>query len=182
MSDDITSHNQKGGITAKTVNINEQMNITDHKNSKLTVVEIFVVIGVIIAVLTYFGLKPKETKMDKNQNEKKTFNVASYNQQGGITAGEVNIGSLPRVFTQEVAVKLDSVLSEIKADKKKTITVICAMGDSESYNFAEQIKKYLEETGWSVRGITQAVRNKPIKGVAVYLRPDGDVDINVGNR
>ncbi|MDD5618446.1 MAG: hypothetical protein PHG69_05065, partial [Candidatus Omnitrophica bacterium] len=129
------------------------MNYNKKTGSKnfVIIVGIFTIFGVLINFLQC--IKPKETNNDIRQNVNMNVtsqNVTSHNPQGGITAGEVNIGSLPRVFTKEYADKLDSAISELNANKNQKISITSTLGDPESYNFAEQIGKYLESKGWSI--------------------------------
>ena len=184
MSENINSHNQKGGITAKIVNINGEVNISgNNKEKKMMlfpyIVGIFTIIGVAIAILTYLGLKPKEAKMDKNQNEKKTVNITSYNQQGGITAGEVNIGPKSRHVTEEVKKELDRNLA---LDKNKEILVLYSADDFETQNFAFEIKQYLESQRYKIKGYGRQFSSKPQKGVGIIDKPDGSIVLVIGGK
>ena len=66
MSDKISSKNQSGGITAKNVNVTDssivQHNQTKHKSERSNVWKIILgivtFIAALIAVLSYFGIKP----------------------------------------------------------------------------------------------------------------------------
>jgi hypothetical protein len=88
------------------------------------------------------------------------FNVTSHSQQGGITAGVVNVGPQPR--------RLDlahrNQLAQLLPDKSRTVTIECVMGDSESFTFATEIKDYLKAQGYSVNGIDQVVFAAPVLG------------------
>jgi len=141
------------------------------------VVGVATIIGTVFAVLQY--MKPKEATVDKNNRENKTFNVKSFNQQGGITAGEVNIGSIPRTFNQQVAASLQP---HLPLDKNKTIRITSVMGDQEAFQFAEQIKKYLLSQKWKVVGVDQAVYSGPVIGQIVEPKQDGGLEIIIGGK
>ncbi|MCB9262869.1 MAG: hypothetical protein H6607_10890 [Flavobacteriales bacterium] len=110
-----------------------------------------------------------ETWVRDNLNKKVTaekqptqvINVTSHNQQGGITAGVVNISSQPRQLTNEAAGQLNQLIS---SKKGQTITVTCTMGDGEAFGYATQIKNYLTTNGISVNGVNQAVYSQPVIG------------------
>jgi hypothetical protein len=131
----------------------------------------------VIAALVYFGWTPIERIMNQNQ---KNYNVKSYNQYGGITAGEVNVGLPGRHVTEQVKKELDrSLLS----DKNKKIIVLCAADDYETQNFAYEIKTYLESQGYMIQGFGKVMASsKPQKGVGIIDRKDGGIDLVVGGR
>ncbi len=179
MNDNITSNNQNGGITAKTVNINGEVNIgrSNKRGGKKLfpyIVGIFTIIGAIVAILGYKGVKK-----DKNQDEKNIFNVTSHNQQGGITAGEVNIGNTPRTFNQKVTAALQA---RLPSEKSKTIVITAVLGDQEAFQFAEQIKEYLLSQGWKVDGVNQAAYSRPVVGQIIQPKPDGGIEIIIGGK
>jgi len=109
--------------------------------------------------------------------EKKIFNVSSYNQRGGMTAGEINIGNVPRVFDEQVASALNQ---NLPSDKNEPIEITCVMGDQEAFQFAEQIKRYLLSEGWDVTGVTRAMFSNPISGQIIERKPDGGIKIIIG--
>jgi hypothetical protein len=96
----------------------------------------------------------------KNPEPNQTFLVTSHNQRGGITAGVVNIGSQPR----KLDLRLQHQLKQLLTDKTKTVTITSVLGDGEAYSFANQIKEYLIDEGYSVRGINQVVFTTPVFG------------------
>ena len=93
MDTKVTSNDQKGGITAGTVNFNGEPHKKENKGLwsnpwfKYAVIPLAVTIigGLIIYFLT-----------NDNMSEQNFFDVTSNNQQGGITAGQVNIGKQDR--------------------------------------------------------------------------------------
>lgn len=68
MDQNVTSNNQSGGITANTVKAGKDVRVETSKNeisppekkiSKITIIVTgATIIGVLIAILTYFGIKP----------------------------------------------------------------------------------------------------------------------------
>lgn len=75
----IETNNQKGGITAGIINI---LKLKNNKEK----VSIIVVIMLIIAVLTFFGV---DEMFGKDKTPSEVYNVESNNQQGGVTAGKI---------------------------------------------------------------------------------------------
>jgi hypothetical protein len=50
-----------------------------------------------------------------------------------------------------------------------TVRFACDKNDKEALAFAEQLKALFEESGWTVKGISQAMHSKPIKDVVLIL-------------
>jgi hypothetical protein len=104
------------------------------------------------------------------------FNVNSFNQQGGITAGQVNFGLLPRHLDDSLQSQLLGVLK-----KDDEITITSVMGDQEALIFANEIKIYLGELGYVVKGVNQAIYNNPVIGQHFNRKPNSNqVDIIIG--
>ena len=106
---------------------------------------------------------------------KQVFNVTSKNQQGGITAGIVNVGPRPRHLNQALKNQLVTMLP----DKSRQITITSVMGDGEAFKFAMEIKDYLTAQGYSVKGVNQAVFSGPIIGQ--QFNPD-TLTLTIGTR
>jgi len=182
MSGDVKSNNQSGGITAFNVNISDSSQIADQgantakpkRKGKLAKFALVVsIVASVIAVLLYFGIKPGGNKMSEN---KKNINVTSYNQSGGITAYNVNIGPQDRKLTSQLA---DQLLDHIKKNSIEKATVTSVMGDQEAFQFASAIKAFLTDQGIPVNGVNQAVYNKPIKGQIIEPVKDDSKSINI---
>ncbi len=94
--------------------------------------------------------------LNKQQQEPQpsgdTFNVMSVGQQGGITAGVVNVGPQARNIDDSVRRQL----AELLPDKSRTVTITSVFGDSEAYSFATQIKDYLASQGYEINGVDRA--------------------------
>lgn len=113
--------------------------------------------------INYFdNKKEKKDNMENKKNDTpNVVNVTSYNQSGGITANQVNIGSQPRVLDTKLQSQLLQLLSGKKA---QTISVVSVMGDGEAFSFATQIKNFLTKEGFTVDGVSQAVYTEPVMG------------------
>jgi hypothetical protein len=67
----------------------------------------------------------------------------------------------------------ESMISQIKEDLAKhsgsMVRLACDKNDKEALAFAEQLKSLFEESGWTVKGIGQALHSKPLKEVVLIL-------------
>ena len=108
---------------------------------------------------------------------KKHVNVTSYNQSGGITAGEIHVGEQARHITPEVASQL---YQHLPKDKKVSITAV--MGDQEAFRFANEVKDYLSSKGYTVDGVSQSIYSRPVVGQTINRNDDGGFDIIIGAR
>ena len=112
--------------------------------------------------------------------EKKTIKVTSHNQQGGITAYQVNIQPGDRVLNDQVVSQLQSKLDE---QQFNDISITAVWGDQEAFRFATQIKNHLEVEGYSVKGVNQAMYSEPIQGQQIRsVGDDGVLEIVIGGR
>ncbi len=114
-----------------------------------------------------------------NENER-PIHVESHNQQGGITAYQVNILPGDRQLTPNSGQRLKNYLNENTHEK---IEVTAVMGDGEAFRLASQIKNYLISEGFEVKGVNQALYTTPIQGQ--ILEPPNDagvIKIIIGNR
>lgn len=101
----------------------------------------------------------KDPKKDTVKTE--IVNVTSNNQSGGITANQVNIGSVPRTLDINIQRQLLSFLNS----KEESIVIDCIMGDSESFLYANQINDFLKSKGYNkVDGVNQSAFTKPVIG------------------
>ena len=102
-------------------------------------------------------------------DKKNPVNVISINQQGGITANEVNIGQR-RVLSDELARNIEDKLGGLEFTK---IVCHCAMGDGEGHQFAVQIRDHLIAAGYEVEDfINQNVYTDPPR-TPLINPPDG---------
>jgi hypothetical protein len=67
----------------------------------------------------------------------------------------------------------EAMIPQIKEDllsySGSTVRLACDKSDKEALAFAEQLKGLFEESGWTVRGIGQAMHSKPVKDVVLIL-------------
>jgi hypothetical protein len=67
----------------------------------------------------------------------------------------------------------EEMFLQLKGDLLKysgsTVRFACDKGDKEALAFAEQLKGLFEESGWTVKGVGQAVHAKPVKEVVLIL-------------
>lgn len=114
---------------------------------------------------------------NKDTVKTQVVNVTSNNQNGGITANQVNIGSIPRNLDMNTQRQLQLFLS-VKDEK---IDINSVMGDAESFQFANQINDYLKSQGFTkVDGVSQSVFTKPVIG-QFMKRDNSGVKILIGS-
>lgn len=104
-----------------------------------------------------------------------TFHVTSVGQQGGITAGIVNVGRPPRTLNDRFRTQLAQVLP----DKSRVVTITSVLGDGEALSYAQQIKEYLVGQGYGVDGVHQVV---PARVVGPQEFDPKANRISIGNR
>lgn len=106
-------------------------------------------------------------------------NVTSVNQRGGITANNVNIESPERHINDLIK---NSLVAQLPNNKAQEIDVTSVLGDQEAYQFAQEIKEYLENKGYKVNGVNQVVFDKPVKGQIISSKEDDSFSIIIGGR
>jgi hypothetical protein len=90
--------------------------------------------------------------------------VTSYFQSGGITAGQVNFGPVPRSLDANSSGQILLAIPDVN----EKIEVQCVMGDSESFQFATQVTDFLKKNGYkNVDGVTQAIYRSPVFGQSI---------------
>ena len=113
----------------------------------------------------------------KDTVKSQVVNVTSNNQNGGITANQVNIGSMPRTLDINTERQLLSFLNS----KNERIDINSVMGDAESFQFANQINDFLKSQGFTkVDGVSQSVFSKPVVGQFMN-RDSAGVQILIGS-
>lgn len=114
-----------------------------------------------------------------NENQR-PIHVESHDQQGGITAYQVNIQPGDRQLTPNVGQQVKDMLNKIKF---KTIEVNAVMGDGEAFRFALQIRNYLVSGGFNIEGVNQVLYTNPPQGQIFEAPKDGGmVKIIIGSR
>lgn len=104
-----------------------------------------IVVTVLIAVTTFVV-----SKIWPDKTNQETYQVSSANQFGGITAGKIVIQNTPeaRTLTKADKNKISETLSMYPG---RIAEVSIQMGsNSESLEFAEQIKKFIEDSGYTI--------------------------------
>jgi len=177
VKDEVKSYKQTGGITAKNVQINNQEKFENKPNQRRALYGAITIAASIFAILNYFGIVPQMKNIKGDNQMEENINVTSHNQSGGINAYSVNIGSQPRRFSTSVEEQLKAHLPK---DKSEPITLTAVMGDQEAFQFATEIKDYLETNDWKVNGVNQAIFAKPIKGQIVEKTSNGSIKITIG--
>ena len=115
-----------------------------------------------------------------DEKEQPHIHVESHDQQGGITAYQVNIQPGDRQLTNDGARQLKSYLDGVEF---KVVEVNAVMGDGEAFRFASQIKNALASEDVIVQGVNQVIYSAPVQGQLVEPPNDaGVVKIIVGNR
>jgi len=164
----VKNKNQKGGITDGIINVSKIEQLKENKgmwaNPYFKYILIPLIVGLIILGLTLVA--------NKNTNE--VYDVESYNQSGGITAGKienVNIGEQTKHFNSEFAKQIEA---NLPSDKNKTI-VIDSSFDGRAYQYANEMKQYFIQKGWKIEGVGQRLYANPLTGINMYKDADGDV-------
>ena len=115
-------------------------------------------------------------------NDEKTLpiHIESHNQQGGITAYQVNIQPGDRQLSTGAAQQLKDYLNSVNF---KSVEVNAVMGDGEAFRFASQIKNFLISEGFDANGVNQVIYSAPVQGQIVEPPNDkGLAKVIIGNR
>lgn len=130
----------------------------------------------------YIGAElPKEvSKVSADEKQQPNIHVESHDQQGGITAYQVNIQPGDRQLSDNVTKQLEDYLKSISY---KSVEVNAVMGDGEAFRFASQIKNFLTSGGIDVKGVNQVMYAAPVQGQVIEPPNDtGVVKVIIGNR
>lgn len=60
--------------------------------------------------------------------------------------------------------------TELSKDQGESIEITCPLEDQEANNFAEDLKKLFESSGWNVNGVNLAIYKKPFKGLIIVIK------------
>lgn len=115
-----------------------------------------------------------------SQNNGNAFNVTSSNQQGGITAGIVNIFQRAKI---ELSSEHKQQIIESLKNKNNTIHVsLQSGGGSELVQFAQDIKSFLVQRGYTnVLGVHTIMGLSPFRGVTIDKKSDTESVIFIGS-
>jgi len=112
-----------------------------------------------------------------SDDDSKIINVTSHDQKGGITAYQVNFNTKKeRHINEEFKVNLNPHLPK----KNETIEVNATMSDPEAYQFASEIKSFLEGEGYEVKGVSHVMYARPPVGNIIEQRKEGGIKIIIG--
>jgi hypothetical protein len=87
-------------------------------------------------------------------------------QQLRETTVQLDERTAPRHLNEE---QIRKISGSIRQHPSQNISLTSAMGDTEAYQFAIDIKNALEAGGWKVSGIKQGTFTAPIKGVLIRI-------------
>ncbi len=129
----------------------------------------------------YFGSSSEaEEVIVKEEKQPPNIHIESQNQQGGITAYQVNIQPGDRELTSSTAQGLKGLLDQTDYE---SVAVLATMGDAEAYKYASQIKNYLISEDIEVDGVYQAGFTRPVRGHIIQPpNEEGVIKILIGNR
>jgi len=91
----------------------------------------------------------------------------------------VYLGSQPRKLDSSLEIELKQLIPV-----GSSVNVTSVLGDGEAYNFASQIKEYLDRNNYKVNGVNQSVYSHQING-QIIEKPKDDNDsfkIIIGNK
>lgn len=91
------------------------------------------------------------------------IHVKSHNQIGGITAGIVNMVPPGRHFNDVWKAESDKNFP----DTNEKVSILSVTGDAEAYNFAEEIRHYMNSKGFKISEIGQFQMAPVVKGVRI---------------
>ena len=80
--------------------------------------------------------------------DKNIFNISSTNQQGGITAGVVNVGNQQRELTN---IQKNDILNQLQTLGVRSVAIHFEY-DSETKNFVQNLVYFLKNKGYVVYG------------------------------
>lgn len=108
---------------------------------------------------------------------KSQYNINSFGQTGGITAGQVNIH---KPIGRTALTDSDKTILLNELMKSDTIEVVTVFSDPEAYNYAELILNYLINNNYKAKGVNPAMYAKPITGLHVNRINSEKIKVIVG--
>jgi len=117
-----------------------------------------------------------DKKVETMREEIARTKVAGYEQK----ISDLQAKAAERIEKRQVVIEREkdrkipeTMIPQIKGDllnySGSTVRLACDKGDKEALAFAERLKDLFEESGWTVKGIGQALHAKPVKEVALIL-------------
>ena len=117
--------------------------------------------------------------LPKGNKDENNIHVTSYNQKGGITANQVNIeGKQQRHINDDLQLQLREMLKDFRENE---IQMSYQVSDNEAFVFASEIKSFLENESWTVKGLhsAQYFSAEPREGIHVSPPKNGVISIKV---
>ncbi len=105
-----------------------------------------------------------------------SVSLDNYFQQCYIAPLKVNVEKQDRHFTEQAK---RALLPHLPG-KKDIIALTAITGNYEAFQFASEIKQFLEKENYNVGEVNQSVFNPPIKGQTIEPRNMGGIRIIVG--
>ena len=138
------------------------------------------IIGVIIGILGIISSIYYVGQYYNLKNSVAAINSPNAEVIGGDKIISGNVFEKPsRHLTQDIKTDLNNKLSSFKG---KNITITAVMGDQEAFQYATDIKDYLDVQGWNTEGINQAVYSKPVIGQFLNQDTNGNINILIGGQ
>ena len=111
-------------------------------------------------------------------SKSKKIKVTSINQQGGITAGSVNIGPQPRIMNEQLS---NQIKQRIPTSAK--VTVIAVLRDGEAFEFANQVLDWLNANGYAnTKGVDQDIYDRSLTAQRIKRVSDNEFELKIGTK
>ena len=135
-----------------------------------------------LVIATYFSNSPTQNIGNINMGNS-TNTVATINQSGGITAGQVvinnpTINNTPRRQINDHVIAL--LNKSLPQNQTNTIHLFYPVNDQEAYQFRNQIGNYLKNQGWKITFDGELYAH-PFTGIHFEPQSNGDLSIEVGS-
>ncbi|MGE5843238.1 MAG: hypothetical protein ACM335_13215 [Deltaproteobacteria bacterium] len=141
-----------------------------------SILQWLVIALVFLAGFLQIGKFLLERRVETLREEITRAKVAEYEKKIGDLQGKAaqRIEKRQIVIEREKDRKIpEAMIPQIKEDLAKypgsAVRLACDKNDKEALAFAEQLKTLFEESGWTAKGIGQAVHAKPVKEVVLIL-------------
>jgi hypothetical protein len=115
------------------------------------------------------NLKIQLSELKKQQEEIKIISELATKEisRSRVAIENINVKSISRGISQIDKIKM---IDNLKKFENKEIILTTVLGDTEAFQFAEQIKEVFVQSGWKVDGISQALYNKPVNGIIIKIK------------
>ncbi len=162
----VVSNGQEGGFTIGEVN-------ADFKFSRVKKIKISIAATLAISISVFIGKNVINFYNSINMDTH-TYNVTSNNQQGGITAGQINIGAPQRRINDKLKLALEDY-------KDKKIMISVPIHDQEATQFGYEIQDFLRKGDYNYMYLVQMVFSEPQYGIKIQ-EEDGFINLVIGSQ